>query len=294
MAVTHCSISNGSSNDVFRDVGGSGSQFPGRGCNTGGLGLCTTSHLDWRNDQRPKTKKNAERDIETLAQIIRPILNKEAEAEADRLLAKFGTIRCLFQQIGEQKTFPEGHASKAVDYLKVIAASFNYALEQELVSGPVLSASTTLRNYLFHSLSSSKKEMFRVLFLNTNNRLIEDRLMGIGTVNRIQIHVREIIRDALELNATALILVHNHPCGDSNPSASDIALTTKIIDLCRPFELEVIDHLIVAKSGIASLRSLGLIDEKETSHSSKSNASTTIGSLIESCLKSVFKSFGNL
>lgn len=294
MAVTGNRISNGPSHDVFRDFGGSRPQFSRFRGNAGGVGLPTTTHPDCSNHQGPKSGKASRRDIETIARIIRPVVNNEAEAgaEADRILAKFGTIRQLFQRIGDQKTTPDGLNHEAIDYLKVVAISFNYALEQELVLGPVLSASSTLRDYLFHSLSSSKKEMFRVLFLDTNNRLIEDRLMGIGTVNRIQVYIREIIRDALELDATALILVHNHPCGDPRPSKFDIALTKKIINLCQSFDLDVLDHLIVAKSGVSSLRSLGLLNVSATSIFP--NPPHPNRGFIESCIKSVFKTFGKV
>lgn len=290
MAIADCRISDDSSIDVFRDGSGSRSQFSRCGGNPGSLGLCTTADPDRRNDQGSKSEKASRRDLKTIARIIRPVVNSHAEAEADRILAKFGTICQLFQKIGHLKMIPGGLNREAIDYLKIVAMSFNYALEQELVSGPVLATSDTLRNYLFHSLSSSKKEMFRVLFLDPNNRLIEDRLMGIGTVNRIQVYVREIIRDALELDATALILVHNHPCGDPSPSRSDIALTIKIIDLCQSFELDVLDHLIVAKSGVVSLRSLGLLDGHEKSRSSKPISFNP--SFLETCIKSVIKTFG--
>ncbi|QJB68036.1 JAB domain-containing protein [Parasphingorhabdus halotolerans] len=254
------------------------------------MGLRTTADSDCRFNQGPKSGKAPRRDIETLAGIISPIVSNQAEAEAEKILAKFGTFRELFQKIGNQTAIPEALNREAIEYLKIIAMSFNFALEEELVSGPVLAASGSLRKYLFHSLSSSKKEMFRVLFLDTNSRLIEDRLMGIGTVNRIQIYVREIIRDALELDATALILVHNHPCGDPSPSKFDIALTNKIINLCQSFDLDVLDHLIVAKSGVASLRSMGLLDEGEISVSPK--LPTFYRSVIESWIESVFKTFG--
>lgn len=290
MAIADCRIADDTSADVFRDVSGSRSQFSRRGGDSGSLGIRATADSDCGNDKRQEFSKTSRQDIDALARLIRPIIKKQAEAEAERILAKFITIRQLFQNIGDQKKAPHGVDEKAIEYLKIVASSFNYTLEQELVSGPVLSSSSALRDYLFHSLSSSKKEMFRVLFLDTNNRLIEDRLLGIGTVNRIQIYVREIIRDALELDATALILVHNHPCGDPSPSKFDIALTKKIINLCQSFDVDVIDHLIVAKSGVASLRSLGLLDGSAMSISSK--PPTFHWNFIESRIKSVFKTFG--
>ncbi len=290
MAIADCRISDDTSADVFRDVCGSGSQFSRRGGNSGSLGIRATADPNCGNDKRQKFSERSRRDIEALAQIIRPIIKKQAEAEAERILAKFITIRQLFQEIGHQKKAADGLDAEAIEYLKIVARSFNYALEQELVSGPVLSSSTALHDYLFHSLSSSKKELFRVLFLDTKNRLIEDKLMGIGTVNRIQVHVREIIREALELKATAVILVHNHPCGDLSPSSSDIALTRKIVDLCQSFDVDVLDHLIVAKSGIASMRSLGLLDGREMSRLPKSL--TFKRSFLTNFLGSFFKTFG--
>ena len=292
MAVTGSRISDGSSHDVFCDLSWNRPQFSRRGGHPRSVGLPTTGNPDCRIDKGAKPWKASRQDIETLARIIRPVIKKQAKTEAIRILRQFGTIRQLFQSVGDLNTIPDGLNYKAIDYLKVVAHSFNYALEQDLLSGPVLSASKTLRNYLFHTLSSSKREMFRVLFLDTNNRLIEDRLMGIGTVNRIQVYVREIVRDAFELNATALILVHNHPCGDASPSATDITLTEKIIDLCHAFELDVLDHIIVSRSGIASFANLGILQGSQSPPITESKLLNTGESFVQNCINSILKTLG--
>ena len=294
MAATHSRISNDSCDDVFCDISRGGPKFPRRGSNARGLGIRANVDLNRGVDQRSKNKKIAKRDLRVLSQIVGFIVENESEAqtEAKRLLKTFGTIRNLFQQLIDKNSQSKNDSGELVDFLEAIAETFDHVLEQELVSGPIITSSESLRHYLFYKLSSVRKELFRVLFLDTDNRLIEDRLMGVGTVNRIQVYVREIVRDALELNATALILVHNHPCGDASPSVADIALTEEIIDLCHTFELEVLDHIVVSKGGIASFANLGLLHGSQSPATPESNLLNSNDSFVESCINSILKTFG--
>ena len=109
-------------------------------------------------------------------------------------------------------------------------------------------------------MAHEKREQFRVLFLNRKNQLIADEVQQVGTVDHAPVYPREIVKRALEHGATALILVHNHPSGDPTPSDSDIAMTEEIIRAARTLDVVVHDHLIIAKSGHASFKAMGLLD----------------------------------
>jgi len=124
---------------------------------------------------------------------------------------------------------------------------------------PVLSSWSALFAYLRADLAYRPREQFRTLFLDKKNRLLRDEICNDGTVDHAPVYPREIVRRALELNASALVLVHNHPSGDPAPSQADIAMTRKIVDACRALGLEVHDHVVVAREAVASFRALGLM-----------------------------------
>ena len=113
--------------------------------------------------------------------------------------------------------------------------------------------------YVRVSLAHQPREQFRALFLDRRNHLLRDELTAEGTVDHAPVYPREVVRRALELSASALILVHNHPSGDPTPSRADIEMTRKIVDAARLFSIQVHDHLVVGREGTASFKSLGLI-----------------------------------
>jgi DNA repair protein RadC len=108
-------------------------------------------------------------------------------------------------------------------------------------------------------MAFADREQFRILFLDKKNALIADELQQTGTVDHTPVYPREVVRRALELSATALILVHNHPSGDPTPSRADVAMTKTIAEAARPLGIAIHDHLIVGRDGHASLKGLGLI-----------------------------------
>lgn len=124
-----------------------------------------------------------------------------------------------------------------------------------------MSTSDALIAYLHHDMAPLTREVFRVLFLDSGNRLLADRIMWRGTVAGVQIHPREVLREALNCDASALILVHNHPSGDPTPSQHDIAITHRLIAACEPFDVTVHDHIIVSRGGFLSMRGEGLMRE---------------------------------
>jgi DNA repair protein RadC len=133
-----------------------------------------------------------------------------------------------------------------------------HSLASEAFSGPILSTSRQLLDYLRADMAHAPVERFRVLFLNAQNRLLGETLAE-GSVNQAPIYPREIVRRALDLGATALILVHNHPSGDPAPSASDIEATVQLAMAGRTFDICVHDHVIVSRSGWFSFKARGLL-----------------------------------
>jgi len=124
---------------------------------------------------------------------------------------------------------------------------------------PVISSSPALLAYVRTELASAPREEFRVLFLDRKNRLIRDERLGEGTVDHAPVYPREVVRRALELAASALILLHNHPSGDPAPSSADVEMTRQIVSAARTLNLVVHDHLVVGREGVASLKALGLM-----------------------------------
>jgi DNA repair protein RadC len=122
-----------------------------------------------------------------------------------------------------------------------------------------LSSWNEVIDYCRSSMAFSDKEQFRLLFLDKRNQLIADEVQQTGTVDHTPVYPREVIKRALELSATALILVHNHPSGDPTPSQADIQMTRTIIDIAAPLGISVHDHIIVGKNGHASLKGMRLI-----------------------------------
>ncbi len=129
----------------------------------------------------------------------------------------------------------------------------------ELRDRPVLSSWSAVLDYCRAAMAFAEKEQFRILFLDKRNHLIADEMQQEGTVDHTPVYPRELVKRALELSATAVILVHNHPSGDPTPSTADIEMTRQIVDIATPLGIAVHDHIIVGKDGHASLRGLKLM-----------------------------------
>jgi DNA repair protein RadC len=134
-----------------------------------------------------------------------------------------------------------------------------HVLRAEALNGPILTNSQALIDYLFADMAHLPAERLRVLFLNSKNRLLRDEMVSEGSINEAPIYPREIMRRALEVGATALILAHNHPSGDPAPSEADIRTTRRVAEAAKPLEIRIHDHVILARSGWSSFRALGLI-----------------------------------
>ena len=152
---------------------------------------------------------------------------------------------------------PSGEAIAA--FLSAVHGTLVHSLKEQAAAGPVLPTSAALIDYLRLRMAWSSEEEFRVLYLNARNLLLRDEAVAIGTPNEVSVHPRTIVKRALELGATALILVHNHPSGSVDPSEGDVRTTARIVRAARTLDIVVHDHIIIARSGWRSFRQSGLL-----------------------------------
>lgn len=187
------------------------------------------------------------------------IPRKDVKPLAKDLLNTFGSLPELFAASIEELQAVDGISENTAIALKAIAATSSRMMSQELKRKPLLNNWTRLMDHLYAGMAHEKKEHFRILFLNKKNELIADEVQSSGTVDHTPAYPREIMKRALELGATALILVHNHPSGDPTPSEDDIIMTGQIIRAAEPFNITIHDHIIMSRNGYKSFKSEGLI-----------------------------------
>ncbi|HOO51428.1 MAG TPA: DNA repair protein RadC [Alphaproteobacteria bacterium] len=186
------------------------------------------------------------------------IPRRDVKPLAKELLQKFGSFNAIFHA-SENDLSAHGLTDTSITALKIIkAASFKF-MKQDLLNKQVLNSWAKLMDYLQATMAHEKKENFRLLFLNKKNELIADEIQQSGTVDHTPAYPREIVKRALELSATAVILIHNHPSGDATPSKADIDMTQQIIAAAKPLGIVIHDHLIVSRNGTTSMRSKGLL-----------------------------------
>ena len=199
-------------------------------------------------------------DYELLEMILFRVFPRgDTKPAAKRLLAKFGSFSEVVNASPERLKEVDGIGDRAVEELKLIKAAAQRLLRRELSAKPALSSGKQVLDYLHIAQGLESTEQFRILFLDKKNNLIADEVQGRGTVDHTPVYVREVVKRALELSATAIILVHNHPSGDPTPSRADIDMTKQIADAARPLGVAVHDHIIVGRDGHASFRALRLI-----------------------------------
>lgn len=178
---------------------------------------------------------------------------------AKALLARFGTLAGVLNADPSALKQVKGISEASVGQIKIAALVARRMARSEVQTRPVLSSWQALIDYLAIDMAHLTVERVRVLYLDTKNRLVLDHLVGDGTVDEAAIHPREVIKRGLDLGASALILVHNHPSGSPEPSRADIEITRRIAEAGRPLGLTVHDHVIVGREGHVSLRAKGLI-----------------------------------
>jgi DNA repair protein RadC len=175
------------------------------------------------------------------------------------LIKKFGSFAEVINAPAARLREVEGVGERTVTELKLIAAAASRIAKGQLEQRTGLSSWKDVIDYCRTSMAFADKEQFRILFLDKRNQLISDEVQQTGTVDHTPVYPREVIKRALEVSATAIILVHNHPSGDPTPSQADIQMTKAIIGIAGPLGISVHDHIIVGKNGHASIKGLKLI-----------------------------------
>lgn len=164
--------------------------------------------------------------------------------------AQLADLRSLLPNVDQ---LSEAHAEFVIDYAKRVFEA-RYCQKRDLIS-----SWSALLSYAKMVMARETTEQFRVLFLDKKNQLLADEIMGRGTVDHAPVYPREVAKRALELDASAVILLHNHPSGDPSPSQADIDMTRQVTDALKVFRIAMHDHLVVGRDGVASFKALGLI-----------------------------------
>lgn len=191
--------------------------------------------------------------------LFNSIPRRDVKPIAKDLIAKFGSFAEVVTASVDRLSEVKGISAKTANDLKLIQAAATKLGQEAVMNRPILSSWTALLDYCRSAMQFEGKEQFRVLFLDRKNRLIADEVLGRGTVDRAPVYPREVIKRALELNSTAIILAHNHPSGDPTPSQSDLVMTENIVTAAKSIGLSVHDHLIIGRDNIASFKTLGLM-----------------------------------
>jgi len=191
--------------------------------------------------------------------LFRAIPQRDVKPLAKELIAVFGSFAEVIAAPRERLAAIKGLGEAAVVEFKVIEAAAQRLVRGSVKRRAVLSSWSAVLDYCRTAMAFAEKEALRILFLDKKNQLIADEEQQKGTVDHTPVYPREVVKRALELSATAVILVHNHPSGDPTPSRADIEMTQAIVAVARPLGIAVHDHIIVGKDGHASLKGLRLI-----------------------------------
>lgn len=216
-------------------------------------------HRDRLRERFIKGGATALQDYELLELLLFRLLpRRDTKPIAKAMLNRFGSFS---EAIGAPPHLLEeidGLGPTAITDLKVILAAAQRIGRDAIQNRPILGSWTEVIDYCKASMSYETTEQFRILFLDKKNKLIADEVQQTGTVDHTPVYPREVIKRTLELSATALILVHNHPSGDPAPSSADVQMTRQIADIAKPLGITVHDHIIVGKSTHSSLRGMKL------------------------------------
>lgn len=187
------------------------------------------------------------------------IPRRDVKPLAKQLIDHFGSLAAVLSAPIPQLAKQPGMGESTAIFLKATREAGLRLTREEVIDRPVITAWNQLIDYLHAHMAREEREQFRILFLDKKNRLIADEVQQEGTVDHTPAYPREIVKRALELSATAIILAHNHPSGDPEPSQADRDMTRSIVDAARPIGIVVHDHVIISRTGHTSFRSLGFL-----------------------------------
>ncbi|MDY0241027.1 MAG: DNA repair protein RadC [Rhodospirillaceae bacterium] len=185
------------------------------------------------------------------------IPQRDVKPLAKQLLARFGSLAALLSASPETLMSVDGVKMATAVALKTVQAAALRLAREEVIDRPVLGAWDKLLDYCRIALAHQDTERFHLLFLDNKNALIADEQQQKGTVNHTPVYPREVVKRALELNASAIIMVHNHPSGDPTPSRADIEMTRQVRDAAKAVGITLHDHLIIGRKGHSSLKAMG-------------------------------------
>lgn len=191
--------------------------------------------------------------------LFRAIPRVDVKPLAKELIRRFGGFGAALTAADNLLLQVKGMTRAAIAEFRIVHAASLRVARANVMKRHVISSWTALLDYVSAALANERKEQFRVLFLDRKNVLIADEVQQKGTVDHTPVYPREVVARALELGASAVILVHNHPSGDPKPSREDIEMTREIAAAAKPLRVTVHDHLIVGKGAHASFKSLGLL-----------------------------------
>ena len=220
-------------------------------------------HLGHRERLRQRFRQGGAEalpDYELLELVLfRALPRLDVKPLAKALIARFGSFAEAISASPERLKEVPGIGDAVVTEIKLIHAASLRLAKGEIRQRTLLTSWTAVLDYCHAAMAFAEREQFRILFLDKKNGLIADEVQGVGTVDHTPVCPREVIKRALELAASALILVHNHPSGDPTPSGADIDMTRRLIEAGDKLSIKVHDHIIIGRNGHASFRTLKLI-----------------------------------
>jgi len=218
-------------------------------------------HRDRLRGRFVKSGPGAFEDYELLElALFSAIPRRDVKPLAKQLLVRFGGIAGVLGASVEELKDVKGVSDNAAVFIKTVHALTQRMLLNDIMKQPVLSNWQKLIDYCTVAMVHEQREHFRVLFLNRKNQIIADEVKQTGTVDHVPVYPREVVKRALELGATAIILVHNHPSGDHEPSDGDITMTRELIRAAKALDIMIHDHLIISKTGYTSFKALGILE----------------------------------
>lgn len=190
--------------------------------------------------------------------LFRSIPRRDTKPLAKRLISEFGSFAEVISAPPKRLAEIKGLGESTITDLQIVKASAEALVKGNVRERPLLDSWASVIDYCRTAMAFQEREQFRILFLDKKNQLIRDEVQQVGTVDHTPVYPREVVRRALELSATAIILVHNHPSGDPTPSRADVEMTKNINEIATSLGITVHDHIIIAKDGHASLKGLQL------------------------------------